>query len=255
LKCNQIARLNMWYKKPKFVVSTTKFLHLFLYSKIMCLQMNFTFPKLPPLGSPQVTINMDENYSKFKIQTPNVQWSILIRNSLYIQKQCNLPTPLTLPLLYSRFRPQNPYEIAENEMKSLCNLLSFWLPNYSFCSLSLYNNQGFCAYLWICILTSSSTNLLYVSTSSGYILDYFTFVVGVVSIYCYFWTIYGSFSSWPLPLNTYGSLVCTSSWTIPLGLASFSSSWPNVSILVRLPQKKSKFFFWYTSNLYWCSYH
>jgi len=32
---------------------------------------------------------------KFKIQTTNVQWSILIHNAFYIQKQCILPTFVT----------------------------------------------------------------------------------------------------------------------------------------------------------------
>jgi hypothetical protein len=47
-------------------------------------------------------------------------------------------------------------------------------------------------------LTSSSTNLLYGSISSGSICDCFSSIVGVVFIYSYSWTwfIYGSLSSY-----------------------------------------------------------
>jgi hypothetical protein len=44
LKYNQTSRLNLWYSKPEFIVSTTKYLHPYVYSKIMCLRMFFIFP-------------------------------------------------------------------------------------------------------------------------------------------------------------------------------------------------------------------
>jgi len=64
---------------------STKYLHLYSYSKTMCLWMSSTFPKLPLLGSPQVTINMNNETklnknSKFK--TSIVQWPITIPNAL-----------------------------------------------------------------------------------------------------------------------------------------------------------------------------
>jgi hypothetical protein len=63
----------------KYVISNnkscsffTKYLHLYSYSKIMCLWMSSTFLELPLLGNPQVTINMNnKSQQEFKIQTPN----------------------------------------------------------------------------------------------------------------------------------------------------------------------------------------
>jgi hypothetical protein len=51
--------------------------HIYSYSQNVCLQMSSTFPKLPLLGTPKVTINMNN-----KIQTPIVQWPIPIHNAL-----------------------------------------------------------------------------------------------------------------------------------------------------------------------------
>lgn len=57
-------------------------------------------------------------------------------------------------------------------------------------------------------------------------------------------------------ISTYGfSFYISSSWAIPLSLVSSSSSWPDVSILVGFPQKKSKKNFSYISNLYLSSFH
>ncbi len=74
--------------------------------------MSSPFPKLPLLGNPQVTINMN-NKTKFNNSNPQLS------NGLFLsvmpckpQKLCNLSTPLTLPPLYSKFRPRNPYGIA-----------------------------------------------------------------------------------------------------------------------------------------------
>jgi hypothetical protein len=67
-------------------------------------------------------------------------------------------------------------------------------------------------------MTSSSTNLLSVSTSNGYMCDCFGSIIGVVSIYYYSWSICGYFSSWPLPLSIWGSLV----YTLPLVLSHWA---------------------------------
>jgi hypothetical protein len=61
----------------------------------------FKFQKLPPLGNPQVTINMNKKTklnknSEFK--PLKCQWPILSCKALQSQKQCNLPTPLTTNL-------------------------------------------------------------------------------------------------------------------------------------------------------------
>jgi hypothetical protein len=61
LKWNQTSRLNILYEKIEFLVSTITYIHISLYSKIVCLQINILFPKLPSLGSPQIIINMIQN--------------------------------------------------------------------------------------------------------------------------------------------------------------------------------------------------
>jgi hypothetical protein len=62
---------NVIKKQIKFAVFNTKicsfftkYLHLYSYSKSVYLQMSSTFQKLPLLGSPQITINMN-NKTKF----------------------------------------------------------------------------------------------------------------------------------------------------------------------------------------------
>jgi hypothetical protein len=51
------------------------------------------FPKtLSFRWSPSIRIKIKQ---EFKIPNANVQWPIPICNALYIQKQCNLPNPLT----------------------------------------------------------------------------------------------------------------------------------------------------------------
>jgi hypothetical protein len=50
----------------------TKYSHIYFYSQNVYLQMSSTFPKLPLLGTPKVTINMNnKTQQEFKIQTPN----------------------------------------------------------------------------------------------------------------------------------------------------------------------------------------
>jgi hypothetical protein len=57
-------------------------------------------------------------------------------------------------------------------MKSLYNLLGFWLFSYSFCSFNLYTTTiGSILTFEYAILTSSSTNLLCGSAFSGCICD------------------------------------------------------------------------------------
>jgi hypothetical protein len=60
LKWNQTTRLNVWYIKKQSIVFVTKYLHQFPYSKTMSKNESH-LPKLPLLGSPQVTINMNQN--------------------------------------------------------------------------------------------------------------------------------------------------------------------------------------------------
>ncbi len=50
LKCNQIARLNLWHTKTKSINFATKYLHLFPYFKTMCLKNEFHFPRTPTFG-------------------------------------------------------------------------------------------------------------------------------------------------------------------------------------------------------------
>ncbi len=129
---------------------------------------------------------------------------------MFFQKKCNLPIPLTLSPLYSRFCPWNLCEMTKNEMKSLCNLLGFWLPNYNFVVSTCTTTNGFVPTSTFAVLTSS-INLVYGSTSRGYNYDCSIFIVGVVSMCSGSWAIYGYFSSWPPPLNKCGSSICTPS--------------------------------------------
>ncbi len=71
-KCNQTTN-------PKFVIFntrmcnfSTKYMYFYFYSQNVCIRMSSTFPKLPFLGNPQITINININnksQQKFKIQT------------------------------------------------------------------------------------------------------------------------------------------------------------------------------------------
>ncbi len=113
------------------------------------------------------------------------------------------------------------------------------------------------------VLTSSSINSICGSISKCCILNTSFYVVEIVPTCSCSWLFCVSFSSWPLPLRSYGLFVYTSSsWTIPLlrfcgssiytslSLAAplsptlASSSWLDDSILVGLSQIKYKFFFW-----------
>ncbi len=61
--------------------------------------MNFTYPKLPLLGSPQITIIMNNKIQQeFKIQIPNCPITYPCPQCLISLKQCNMPTPLNYPL-------------------------------------------------------------------------------------------------------------------------------------------------------------
>ncbi len=100
-------------------------------------------------------INMNQNQTR--IQNSNLQCSMISPYPKYLihPKQCNQPIPLRLPPLYFGSHPRNPYEMKENEMKIVGNLLSIWLLHYSIYSLNLCRNQWFCTQLWLC-----SSNLL-----------------------------------------------------------------------------------------------
>ncbi len=124
-----------------------------------------------------------------------------------------------------------------------CSTVIFVVPT---CTTS-----GFVPTFEFAIITSSSTNSICGFTSRGCIFDCSTFVIGIISNYYCSWVVCGSFSSWPLPLDSYCSLFYTSSsLVVPLDLILVSSSWPNVFILVGLPQTNSRNVFKYISNLH-----
>jgi len=94
------------------------------------------FPKLPSFGNPK---SHHHDSKPTRIQNSNLQCSISPYPKCHVHpKQCNQPTPLTLPPLYSRFHPQNPYEMTKNEMKPFCNLLSIYLLHYNLYSINLH---------------------------------------------------------------------------------------------------------------------
>ncbi len=103
------------------------------------------------------------------------------------------------------------------------------------------------------LFTSSSTNLRYGSTFSGCNCDYSASITIMVFICCLFFTL---IHLWLFIFLT-SSLVYQ--WFLslhllllscPLGLASFSSFWHDVSMLVGLPHTKSRKVFWYMLSLY-----
>lgn len=128
------------------------------------------------------------------------------------------------------------------------NILCFSLFTYSFHTLILYN-MWYAPISYYVFFTSSSIDLLCVSTFSGYIYDYSTsigFHLLLFLILNYLWLIiFLTFS-----LSIHGSLECTSSWVVPLGPSSFSSSWSDVLVLVGLPHIKFGKVIRYTSRLY-----
>jgi len=76
---------------------STKYLHIYFYSKNVCLQMSATFPKLPLLVVPKSPSTWIIKQNSTKIQNSNPQLS----NGLFLsimfckpQKLCNLPIPL-----------------------------------------------------------------------------------------------------------------------------------------------------------------
>jgi len=83
LKCNQTTNPICNIKNYIFNFST-KYIHLCFYSRIMCLQMSSTFPKLPLLGtvhkSPSTWTTKQNKNSKFKPQI--IEWPIPIYDAL-----------------------------------------------------------------------------------------------------------------------------------------------------------------------------
>jgi hypothetical protein len=94
-------------------------------------------------------------------------------------------------------------------------------------------------------------------------LDIFFFNVGIASTFSCSQIPFDSFFSWPPPLRSCGifyftssswtipllrffyfSICISSSWVVPLGPTFVFSSYPDTSILVRLPQTKSRKLFW-----------
>jgi hypothetical protein len=95
---------------------STKYLYMYPYSQNVCLWMSSIFPKLPFLGSPQDHQHEQQKQNSTRIQNSNPQLSnglILFVMPYKPQKLCNLPTPLTLLPLHSRFCPRNPCGIIE----------------------------------------------------------------------------------------------------------------------------------------------
>jgi hypothetical protein len=130
----------LWYLKIGFVVFYYKVLTIILtFPKIMCLTMKSFSLEFLSLGSPK----SDNHVSKpTRIQNSNLQCSMIspYPKCLVHPKPCNHFTPLTLPLQYFGFRPWNPCEMTENELKAFCNLLSICLLQYSLYSLNLFNS-------------------------------------------------------------------------------------------------------------------
>ncbi len=158
----------------------------------LCLIMKCFSLKLLPLGNPKSY--HDSNQQEFKIQTYNVPWSDPILNALFIQNHVIILPLLRLHLLYFGFRPRNPCEMTENEMKAFYYFLSICLHN-SLCSFHLLGNQWFCTHFASTALTSFSTNLIYGCTSRSCILDTSSSIVGIVSTCFCAWIICGSFFS------------------------------------------------------------
>jgi hypothetical protein len=160
----------------------------------MCLTMKSFSLEFPSLGSPK----SDNHDSKpTRIQNSNLQCSMISPYSkcLVHPKPCNHFTPLTLPLQYFGFRPWNPCEMTENELKAFCNLLSICLSNTVFIVSTYSIVTGSIPISSSAILTAFSSNLIYDYIYRGYILDTSFVVVGIISICFYSWVICGSFSS------------------------------------------------------------
>ncbi len=146
--------------------------------------MNFFFLELPPLSNPK---SHHHDSKPTRIQNSNLQCSMInpYHKCIVHPKPCNHPIPLTLPLLYFGFLPQNPYEMTKNEMKTFCYLLSICFLHNNLCNLDLLNNQWFYTHLYFAAITSFSTNLVHGSTSKNQILDNFYSIVGIVpTCYC-----------------------------------------------------------------------
>ncbi len=143
-------------------------------------------------------------------------------------------------------------------MKIFYILWNICFPYYNFVIPIYIKTNGSISMFYFVVPISSPINSVCGFISKCYILDISSSGAGITSIFSCSWIPFGFFSSWPPPLRSYGissctsfwivpllrscnSLVCiSSSWTVPLRLASVSSSWPNTSIFVGLPQMKFK---------------